>query len=288
MKTIACLLMGVMTAGLAQAGDSVEAILREAANLKAEKLAAYLVRNPEAEDAERGRAELTRAYLELDMHDEAMGLLLQRYEERVKAEDPDLQELLGEVVAAYVALSGEQGRKADGRALIARAREDLGGHPMAQRIGGFLDQLEGSLNRPGPGDTMEVAFTSTDGREVSLADLEGKVALVHFWATWCGPCVAEIPNVISTYETHKEKGFEILSISLDRNRQALDAYLARHPAMTWPQAFDRDRGEDGFAEAFGITGIPANFLIGRDGRVVATDLRGEALGQAVAELLKAD
>src|SRR2546428_11372592 len=83
----------------------------------------------------------------------------------------------------------------------------------------------------------DVKFTAVDGREVDLAKLKGKVVLVDFWATWCGPCVGEVPHVVETYKKFHDKGFEIVGISLDQNKDALVNFTKSH-GMTWPQYFD--------------------------------------------------
>ena len=90
---------------------------------------------------------------------------------------------------------------------------------------------------PGVGDTMAIQFTSTTGEEIDLAAMSDKVVLVDFWATWCGPCVAEMPHVISTYEKYKDAGFAVVGISLDSDQAALDLFVAEYK-MDWPQYFD--------------------------------------------------
>jgi peroxiredoxin len=131
-----------------------------------------------------------------------------------------------------------------------------------------------------------IGLPDTDGKVIDLAAYKGKVVLVDFWATWCGPCIAELPNVIAAYEKHHAQGFEIVGVSLDEDRGKLDAFVkARN--MTWRQHFDGKGWQNAAAQAWGIQSIPATFLIGADGKIVATDLRGSQLEQKLAKLLPA-
>ena len=128
--------------------------------------------------------------------------------------------------------------------------------------------------------------TATDGTVVDLAAYRGKVVLVDFWATWCGPCVNELPHVKAAYEKHHAAGFEIIGVSLDKDGDKL-ASFTKDNEMPWPQIFDGQGGQNKLAQAYGIRSIPATFLLDRDGRIAAKGLRGDALSEKVAELLAA-
>jgi thiol-disulfide isomerase/thioredoxin len=131
---------------------------------------------------------------------------------------------------------------------------------------------------------MELKFTATDGKEVDFAKLRGKVVLIDFWASWCGPCIAEMPNVVATYQKLHDKGFEIVGISLDQDQAEMDAALKKH-GMIWPQQFDGKGWKNEIAETFGIKSIPATWLIDKKGMVRDVGLRGEVLAIRVEKLL---
>jgi len=124
-----------------------------------------------------------------------------------------------------------------------------------------------------------------DGKPLATANFKGKVVLIDFWATWCGPCVAELPNVLKAYETHHGKGFEIIGISLDDDKDTLTRFIG-DKKMTWPQYFDGKRWQNTLAVKYGVNSIPATILLDKEGKIIAKNLRGEALDEAVAKALK--
>jgi len=125
-----------------------------------------------------------------------------------------------------------------------------------------------------------------NGEALSISRFKGKVVLVDFWATWCGPCISELPNVKAAYSKHRAAGFEIVGISLDQDRNKLKDFIAKHE-MPWPQLFDGQGWDSKLGRQYGIRSIPATFLLDREGKVIARDLRGPALEAAVAKALAA-
>jgi thiol-disulfide isomerase/thioredoxin len=275
----------MLALGLPAMAGPVQEILEKAELEKATALEAYLGANAEAADADEARSALVEAYLFLGQADKLQPLLMARYEGFDKSEAGDLGELMMEVVQPLFMSLAESGDKDGARGFLDKVSEDMAAHPAAAQIGQFFGQLASELDKPGVGDVMEIAFTATDGREIDLAAMEGKVVLVDFWATWCGPCIAEMPNLLAAYEKFHDKGFEILGISLDQDGDALAEYVKEN-GLKWPQYFDGKGWENEFSTQFGITSIPATYLIGKEGKVVAMDLRGAALEAAIAKELE--
>ena len=123
-----------------------------------------------------------------------------------------------------------------------------------------------------------------DGKSLSVAKYKGKVVLVDFWATWCGPCVRELPNVLKAYEKHHEKGFEIIGISLDQDKSKLTTFI-ESKGMKWPQYFDGKGWQNKLAGVYGVNSIPATYLLDVEGKIIAKNLRGDDLEQMVAKSL---
>jgi thiol-disulfide isomerase/thioredoxin len=132
---------------------------------------------------------------------------------------------------------------------------------------------------------LELSFTTVDGKKFNLADLRGKVVLVDFWATWCPPCVEEVPQLVETYEKFKDRGFEIVGISLDNDKSALEKFTAENK-MAWPQFFDGKGWDNELAQRFKIQSVPTMWLLGKDGKLVDPAPRSR-LEQAVTAALEA-
>ncbi len=129
----------------------------------------------------------------------------------------------------------------------------------------------------------DIVLPTPDGQEFKLSSLRGKVVLLDFWASWCRPCRAENPNVVRAYQKYKAQGFDILSVSLDRNREAWTKAI-KDDRMTWHHVSDLKFWQSTAAQEYQIKAIPATFLLDREGRIVAKNLRGPALGAKLAEI----
>lgn len=131
-------------------------------------------------------------------------------------------------------------------------------------------------------------FTLADqtGKLVALSSLRGRYVLVDFWASWCKPCRAENPNLVKAYAAYQARGFTVLSISVDNEKQRAAWLKAiRNDGLSWPQASDLLGMHNGATRSYGVVTVPQNFLIDPQGRIVATNLTGEALTQKLTELL---
>jgi WD40 repeat protein/serine/threonine protein kinase/tetratricopeptide (TPR) repeat protein/thiol-disulfide isomerase/thioredoxin len=138
------------------------------------------------------------------------------------------------------------------------------------------------------GQELDLAGPTVGGERFDLKRLRGKVVLIDFWATWCGPCVAEMPNVMKVYDRHHKDGFEVVGVSLDNEREALTRFL-KAKEVPWPQLFFDGKGEQGWnnplARRYGVNAIPFTILVDRSGKVAQVGARGEVLEPAVTKLL---
>ena len=146
------------------------------------------------------------------------------------------------------------------------------------------DKLRGVL---GAGmEAPEISMSDPDGKTRRLSDLRGKIVLIDFWASWCGPCRRENPNVVKIYEKYHDKGFEIFSVSLDKTHAAWVKAI-KDDRLVWPNhVSDLNGWTSSAGAAYGIMSVPSTVLVDREGRIIARNLRGPELEQAVAAALE--
>lgn len=125
-----------------------------------------------------------------------------------------------------------------------------------------------------------------NGDTVTLDKYKGQVVLLDYWASWCGPCVEEMPSNLTAYQRFHKQGLEIVGVSLDTpdQRGRMDKYLSQHP-LPWPQVCDGGGFKSPLAKAYAVSAIPFNLLIGRDGKIAAIDVHGKALEDAIVRAL---
>ncbi|MDP4933763.1 MAG: AhpC/TSA family protein [Salibacteraceae bacterium] len=141
-----------------------------------------------------------------------------------------------------------------------------------------------AMRKLAPGSPApEISLPQPNGEMLSLSDLKGQYVLIDFWASWCGPCRRENPNVKRVYEKYHDKGFEILGVSLDKAANAWTAAIAQD-GLTWKHVSDLQYWNSSVVPEYQITGIPLTVLVDKEGNIIAKNLRGPALEEKLAEI----
>lgn len=155
-------------------------------------------------------------------------------------------------------------------------------HPQVQQFVNNLQRLQG-INEGAM--APEINLATPAGPNLALSSLRGKYVLIDFWASWCGPCRRENPNVVKTYAAYKDKGFEIFGVSLDQNREAWLKAIETDK-LVWKHVSDLQYWNSAGAQAYQVNSIPQTFLVDPAGRIIAKGLRGAALDNYLAKLFE--
>ncbi|MDR1719779.1 MAG: AhpC/TSA family protein [Dysgonamonadaceae bacterium] len=164
--------------------------------------------------------------------------------------------------------------------LSQRVKDTSSGMQLAEKMAALKQVNVGGI-------APDIALPSPDGTEIKLSALRGKYVLIDFWASWCAPCLREAPNVREVYAKYHNKGFEVFGVSLDSEKQR-NAWIEaiKKFGLNWPQVSSLKGWECPVAKAYNVTGIPKTFLLDKQGRIIATDLRGDALKEKMKSLFK--
>lgn len=255
--------------------------MMEAVALAASKLEGFIAAYPGTEEAKDAKLQLGMMFASVGQFDKAVPYL----NDYIKIGEKE-SERVG-YAHFYLAESYKSLDKFDNAKSEYKIFVDEYAHVNPQ----FLAAAQGSLEDLDVLKTLAVgneplpfSVEGLDGKKLSLADFKGKVVLLDFWATWCMPCKAEMPNVIRIHKKYNEKGFEIIGISLDNNRSAVESYI-KDNQMVWPQFFDGKGWQNTVAQKYRVRSIPATYLIDKNGKIRYRSLRGKELEAAVEKLV---
>lgn len=212
--------------------------------------------------------------------EEQFGTAEKEATEKVKAMLPDMGTSLVSLFALnFINIDSDF---ATYETLAQRFEKENPNSPHAKALIGRVARIKGvSIGAQAP----EISLSDTTGNSIALSSLRGKYVLLDFWASWCGPCRAENPNVVRMYNKFRDKGFEIYSVSLDQAKANWTKAI-RNDHLTWTHVSDLKFWQSAAAQQYGVQAIPATFLLDKEGKIIAKNLRGDALEQKLEEVLK--
>jgi peroxiredoxin len=199
---------------------------------------------------------------------------------KIKAMLPEMGSSLVAIFAANNLLNPQRDF-AEMEAVAKRFEKENPSPKIVQAYLGYIKRTRGvAVGDEAPDFTLN----SPEGQPIQLSGLRGKYVLIDFWASWCGPCRMENPNVVKMYNKYKDKGFAIYGVSLDKDMNAWTAAIKKD-GLSWTHGSDLKYWNSAAAQLYGVSAIPATYLLDKDGKVIAKNLRGPSLEAKLSELL---
>jgi peroxiredoxin len=237
----------------------------------------YLKTDPDGPVKALAQIITTMARAHAGQFDEALA----RFRELIKGLDGAEQEEFATTFSdTFAATAISSGQYSVARQAYAALLDRFGESPrLREKVQADLKRLD-QVGKTAP------TFSAQDieGKAIRSGSLRGKYVLVDFWATWCGPCITELPRIQAAYRAYHGAGFEIIGVSLDESKEAVVDFVKARK-VPWPQIHNAGGASD-LVQAFGVVSIPATYLIDPEGTIVRLDLRGKALDEALARLIK--
>ncbi len=264
--------------GWSQKGQAVEIYLKHQESI-IKDLGDYLDNNPDAPDREAALLFLTNTLNALGKSKESLARYEELFELMRKRETISLT-----MVQSMVELYAQTGQRDKGIRLVWRVNgmfPEQANDPQFQQL---IYALENRLNRPLIGETLEIAFKDLNGNQVDLAEMKNRIVLIHFWSPVDQASLAQLPDLARLRRQYAAKGFEILGIAVDENRQRVEQ-VVRERNITWPQFCDGKAFDGKFTDKYHIRSVPASYLIGKDGTILRTDVYGPQLAQLLGDIL---